>query len=275
MNEPDDEFTQFEHQGWQRVAGKYDSVWAQSTRQFIPWLLEAANVSAGMSVLDIATGPGYVSAAAVGRGAKAIGIDFSNEMVKIAQRLFPHIEFREADAQELPFENACFDCVLANFALLHLADPECACAEACRVLKPGGRFAFSTWAEAGDNPYALLIDEALNAHADMTVTIPSGPPYYLFKTREEFRQVMERAGFDGTSLAHAVHTIEWIVPTADYPFEAELNAGVRTAAFLAAQAPERLNAIRSAIMERVRRFAKGDRFSIPKAAYVVGVTKRG
>ena len=73
MSAPKDEFTQFEHEGWQRVADKYDSVWAQSTRQFIPPLLEAAEVSAGMSVLDVGSGPGYVAAAARQRGAVPTG----------------------------------------------------------------------------------------------------------------------------------------------------------------------------------------------------------
>ena len=62
------EFTQFEHEGWERVAGKYDSIWAQSTQQFIPHLLEAAAVAQGMSVLDVGAGPGYVAAAAKERG---------------------------------------------------------------------------------------------------------------------------------------------------------------------------------------------------------------
>ena len=62
-------FAKFEHEGWQRVAGKYDSVWASSTRQFILPLLDAAEVSGGMSVPDVGCGPGYVSAAATARGA--------------------------------------------------------------------------------------------------------------------------------------------------------------------------------------------------------------
>jgi hypothetical protein len=51
-------FAKFEHEGWQRVAGKYDSVWASSTRQFIPPLLNSADVFGEMSVLDVGCGPG-------------------------------------------------------------------------------------------------------------------------------------------------------------------------------------------------------------------------
>ncbi|PYJ83734.1 MAG: hypothetical protein DME73_01590, partial [Verrucomicrobia bacterium] len=182
-----DAFTKFEHEGWERVADKYDSVWASSTRQFIPPLLDAANVAKEMSILDVGCGPGYVSAAAAERGAKPIGLDFSAEMIAIAKKMFPRIDFRQGDAQNLPFANASFDRVVANFALLHLADPERACAEAARVLKSGGRFGFTTWAKISENPFVKLVDDAIQAHANLDVDLPPGPPFYLFENEEEFR----------------------------------------------------------------------------------------
>ena len=54
-------FAKFEHERWQRVAGKYDSVQASAPRQFVPPLLDAVEVSGEMSVLDVGCGPGYVS----------------------------------------------------------------------------------------------------------------------------------------------------------------------------------------------------------------------
>jgi len=268
-------FTKFEHQGWQKVAGKYDSTWALSTQQFIPPLLDVAEVEKGMRVLDIGCGPGYVSAAAAQRKAIPIGLDFSNEMVAIARGKFPEIEFREGDAQNLPFADSIFDRVLANFALLHLANPERACAEACRVLKPGGRFGFTTWARKEENRFVELVDNAIQAHANLEVELPPGPLYYLFENEEEFRRALSRAGFDGGSMKFKRHTIEWFVPTAQFIFEAELNAGVRTAGLLAKQTPAALEAIRSAIEKAVRQYARGDGFAIPKSAYVVAVAKSG
>src|SRR6266571_8611665 len=99
----DDKFARFEHAGWQRVADKYDSVWASLTRQFIPHLISAAQVTPGMSMLDVACGPGYVSAAAKQLGAIPTGVDFSKKMLAIASRTFPGIDFIEGDAQRLPF----------------------------------------------------------------------------------------------------------------------------------------------------------------------------
>src|SRR5881394_2566771 len=264
-------FAKFEHEGWQRVAGKYDSVWASSTRQFIPPLLDAAEVTGSMVVLDVGCGPGYVAGAAAKRGATSRGLDFSKEMVAIAQKKFPRIEFREGDAQNLPFPDASFDRVVANFALLHLAKPERAMAEACRVLTPGGRFGFTTWAKISENPFVKLVDDAIQAHANLEVDLPPGPPFYLFENEEEFRNALERTGFDGRSMTFKVHKIEWQVPTARFVFDAERNAGVRTAGLLARQTPETLRKIQTAIENTVQPYAKGNGFAIPKAAYVVSI----
>lgn len=267
-------FTEFEHEGWERVANKYDSVWSSSTRQFIAPLLDAAEVGEKMSILDIGCGPGYVSAAAAQRDAVPVGLDFSKEMIAIAKKMFPNIEFREGDALRLPFADDTFDRVLANFALLHLADPERACGEAFRVLKPGGKFGFTVWAPAEESPYAKVIDDAIEAHADLDVDVPAGPPHHLYSGREEFRHALERVGFDGSSLVFKLHTIEWNIPTARFVFEAERNAGVRTAGLLARQTPEKLVAIQSAIETAVCRYAKNNGFAIPKAAYIVAISKR-
>jgi SAM-dependent methyltransferase len=268
-----DPFSTFEHEGWERVANKYDSVWSSSTRQFIPPLLEAAEVGANMSLLDVGCGPGYVSAAAAERGAIPTGLDFSKEMIGIARKMWPQIAFQEGDAQDLPFPDHSFDRVLASFALLHLADPERACAEAFRVLESGGKFGFTVWAPPSESPYAKIIDDAIQAHAKTDVDLPIGPPHYLFAGREEFRNALERAGFNGDSMKFKLHTIEWNVPSANYIFDAERTAGVRTAGLLARQTPEALRAIQSAIEKEVHTHARGSAFAIPKAAYVIAVSK--
>ena len=274
MNFTGDEFTRFEHAGWERVADKYDSAWSSLTRQFIPNLISAAQVSPGMSVLDVACGPGYVSAAVKELRAVPTGIDFSKKMIAIAKGMFPAISFIQGDAQNLPFRDANFDRVLSNFGLLHVSHPEMACAEACRVLKSKGRFGFSVWAGPEKNPGARIVNDAIEAYADLDVGLPEGPPRYLFGQSEGCRNVLEQAGFDGDSMSYETHGVEWHLPTASYFFEAERDAGVRTAGLLARQSPERLDAIRIAIENGMRQYAKGNEFVLPMTAHIVVAAKR-
>jgi ubiquinone/menaquinone biosynthesis C-methylase UbiE len=268
-----DDFTRFEHEGWERVADKYDSVWSSLTRQFIPYLISDARVSAGMSVLDVACGPGYVSAAAKKLGAIPTGIDFSEKMIAIARMVLPDIPFVQGDAQNLPFADGCFDRVLSNFGLLHVSHPEKACAEACRVLKCGGRFGLTIWAGPEANPGAKIVNDAIEAYADQDVGLPEGPPHYLYGEREECQKVLKQAGFDGQSMSYATRLVEWHLPSAGYFFEAERDAGVRTAGLLACQSPDRLDAIRNATESAIKRYARGNEFVLPMTAYVVAVSK--
>jgi SAM-dependent methyltransferase len=273
MKTAKDRFTRFEHAGWQRVADKYDSVWSSLTRQFIPHLISAAQVSPAMSVLDVACGPGYVSAAVKELGAVPTGIDFSEKMVAIAKEMFSAVPFVQGDAQDLPFADASFDRLLSNFGLLHVSHPERACAEACRVLKPKGRFAFSVWAGPDENPGAKIVNAAVEAHADLDVGLPEGPPHYLFGEKDECRKALEQAGFHGKLMCYNSETVEWHLPTASYFFEAERDAGVRTAGLLARQSSERLEAIRAAIENGMKRYARGNEFILPMTAHVVAVSK--
>src|SRR5438477_12231536 len=135
-----DEFTHFEHEGWERVADKYDAVWSSLTRQFIPYLIDRAQVSSGMSVLDVACGPGYVSTAVRKLGAILTGIDFSEKTVATAKRMFPDISLLHGDGQALPFDDARYDRVLVNFGLPHLAHPGAARGDRVVVLRPSGGF---------------------------------------------------------------------------------------------------------------------------------------
>ncbi len=268
-----DDFTRFEYVGWERVADKYDSVWSSLTRQFIPHLISAAKVSPGMSVLDVACGPGYVSAAMKELGAVPTGIDFSEKMITIAKTMAPDISFLQGDAQELPFGDATFDRVLVNFGLLHVSQPEMACAQACRVLKSKGRFGFSVWAGPDKNPGAKMVNDAIEAHGDLNVGLPEGPPHYLYGEEDECRKVLEQSGFDGSSMIYETRTVEWHLPTASYFFEAERDAGVRTAGLLARQSPEKLHAIHVSIENQMQRYATGNEFVLPMTAHVVTVAK--
>lgn len=264
-----DAFREFEKNGWERVAERYEASWHHLTGLFVEPLLAAAGVGMGTRLLDVACGLGDLCAAAAVRGAIAQGVDFSRAMVGCARRRHPDLRFREGDAERLPFAGALFDAVTMGFGVPHLAAPEAAFAETRRVLRPGGRFAFSVWAKPEDNPGTRIITDAVEAHADLAVDLPEGPSFVHFADATECRRCLAAAGFEPTSVAFTTHPVLWRVPTAGFLFEAERHGGVRTAALLARQTPERLAAIRAAIEEGVRRHVDGDAFALPMTAHIV------
>ena len=129
-----EKFRSFEHAGWEKIPGGYHEAFGGLTTQTIAPLLDALRLKKGMSFLDIASGPGYVAAAAAKRGATVLGIDFSAAMVARAKELHVDIEFREGDAEKLPIGNGLFDAAAMNFGILHLGQPELALLEAHRKI---------------------------------------------------------------------------------------------------------------------------------------------
>ena len=135
----------FELAGWQSAASTYDG-FAGATRLFVPALVQAAGAEPGMRLLDIACGTGVAARAAADAGARVTGLDFSPAMLVMARSLHPGIDFHAGDAEALPFADARFDAAIANFGIHHVERPERAIADARRVLKRGGTFAFTVWA---------------------------------------------------------------------------------------------------------------------------------
>ena len=266
-----DAFWEFQRAGWDRAAAYYDEYWTD-TRLFVEPLIDAAGVRAGSRVLDVACGPGYVSEAAASRGADAVGVDVAPAMVQHARTRCPVLTFLEGDAQRLAFEDAGFDAVTMNFGILHLSQPATALAEACRVLRSGGRLAFTAWVEEG-NAEAQIVDAAIQAHA-LPVELPEGPSYYGFADHDAAARVLGETGFDADSLRMETVTVPWRVPTVELLFDAQVKAGVRVGAVLRAQPPERLRAIREAMAEGVARYADGDGFTLPIVARVISAQPR-
>jgi SAM-dependent methyltransferase len=132
----------FEHAGWQRAAPAYGTTFARATSGFICPLLDAARV----------------------------------ETVIAPRAAHPGIRFEEGDAEALPFAEGSFDTVVANFGIHNVPDPVRASSEARRVLRPGGRIAFTSWVAPAEKIAWKLLFEAISAHGDLTAakTPPSG-----------------------------------------------------------------------------------------------------
>jgi SAM-dependent methyltransferase len=264
-------FREFEHAGWETNVSEYEDAFARLTRQAIRPLLDAVNLRQGVRLLDIATGPGYVATAAAARGARVVGIDFSAPMVARARELNRAIEFQEGDAEELSFPDAIFEAVVMNFGILHLARPERAMKQAARVLKPGGRFAFTAWAKPEEAVGFGMILNAIQSHGNLEVPLPQGPPFFRFSDQAECDWTLRAAGFQDVKVTRT-HQV-WRFNTPDEPLEAFYNGGVRIKAILRAQSSEALEAIRTAVREAARKFIRQDVIEIPMPAVLASAVK--
>ncbi len=164
----------YEHETWSRCADTYLDGFAGLTRETLPLLIEAAKVGTDCRVLEIGSGPGHIAEALMQTGATVTGIDFSAQMIDVANRRYPHITFKEANAEDLPFDSGTFDAVVSNFVVHHLARPEVAFKEVCRVLKPGGRFAFTVFAAPEAQSSIGAFFEAVEVHHSAD-ELPHGP----------------------------------------------------------------------------------------------------
>ncbi|HET9834389.1 MAG TPA: methyltransferase domain-containing protein [Vicinamibacterales bacterium] len=258
------DFHDFEHDGWERAADHYGDAFGSLTSQTIPALLRAAAVEPNMRVLDVASGPGYVAAEAAALGAHPVGVDFATEMVTLASRRYPSLTFKQGDAEALPFADASFDAVAINFGVLHLARPDTALAEAHRVLRPGGRCAFTVWASPDLSVGFGIVLKAIETHGRMDVPLPPGPPFFRFSDAGESSRSMSAVGFAAPDVKMV--PLVWRLRSGEALCDAFLQGAVRTAALLRAQTPEAMAKIRHAIVERAEKYQKGDHIELPMAA---------
>jgi ubiquinone/menaquinone biosynthesis C-methylase UbiE len=165
----------------------------------------AASLSPG-AVLEIAAGTGVVTRALAPKlspVASYVVTDLNQAMLDYAaSRQAPdsRIEWRQADALSLPFEDAAFDLVCCQFGAMFFPDRSLAYREAKRVLKPGGHFLFNVWDRIEENVFA---DDVTNALAKF---FPHDPPRFMARTPHGYhdtaliRSDLKGAGFSRVTI---------------------------------------------------------------------------
>ncbi len=261
----------FEHARWEQAASRYGTTFASATAPFIGALLEAAGVGQGMRVLDIACGPGFVASRARELGAMVSGLDFSPAMLAVARARDGAVQFDQGDAEALPYADTAFDAVVSNFGIHHVPRPAMALAEAHRVLRHGGRVAFSFWAERSENIGWKLLFDAVARHGNPAAS-DAPPPGGGFATAQQCAEALRQVGFAEctTRMVHAA----WRHRDAAGLVDALRSGTARMAAMIEAQPAAAMPAIIADIAARSAAYRDADGIAVPIAAVIASGVKR-
>jgi len=171
----------------------------------------------GLRVLELAAGTGIVTKPlreALPGSSSLVATDLNDAMIDYAKGAVPGdgIEWRQADAQALPFEDESFDAAVCAFGFMFLPDKVQGWREARRVLRPGGTLLANVWASRDENPVPRVIHERLGE------LFPDNPPPFLdtpygYHDEERLRADLAAAGWDDARLDDV--TIECVSESAE------------------------------------------------------------
>jgi len=193
-DDPIAKFKEAQRQGWKHFA-PLEALTTPTAAKLVKW----ANVRAGQTLLDVACGTGVVAITAARIGAKVRAVDLTPELLERARENASiatfEIDFREGDAEALPFGDGEFDVVLSQFGHMFAPRPDVVIREMLRVLKSGGTIAFATW------PPELLIGSSFRLVSTYMPPLPPGispPPQWgdIAMVRERLGDAVKDIMFD-------------------------------------------------------------------------------
>ncbi len=233
-DDPIAKFKEAQRQGWKHFAPLEAVTTPPAAR-----LVRFAKVRAGQRVLDVACGTGVVAITAARSGAEVHGVDLTPELLERARENASiakfEIDFREGDAEALPFDDGRFDVVLSQFGHMFAPRPDVVIREMLRVLKPGGTIAFATW------PPELLIGSSFRLVSSYMPPPPPGvspPPQWgdVAIVRERLGNAVKDIVFDRACMLVPALTVQ------NYRDHIERTAGpmLKLVEMLSASDPEKL-----------------------------------
>jgi SAM-dependent methyltransferase len=204
---------------WREAADAWDQYFEWYSGAFAPlmtWCADAIGAAPGLRVLDVAAGSGQPSLTIAPRiqpGGTILGIDFSPEMVAVAERRAraagaTNVSFRTMDAEQLELPDATFDAVTCACGIIFFPDAQRALAEMRRVLTPGGRIAIGVWDEPSKSPFVTVGGGALGRFHAPTPPNPNAPGAFRFSKPDVLERVLRDAGFDDIRMASVPMPIE-------------------------------------------------------------------
>jgi len=198
MTDQADAVAAHEYKTWQESAEHYiDNVAPMTAKSGqVSILLEVGNIQSDSAVIELGCGTGDLAAQLAEISSRVVGIDFAENMIRIASERFPHIGFQVADAEALPFSDSEFDVVVSNYTAHHFARPLKVFAEAKRVLKPGGRLAVIMPIQSEQKGFGAVAQSVIE---ELSPDEVPGGPLLNVDDPADVAQVLMGAGFDGVN----------------------------------------------------------------------------
>jgi len=224
---------------WRDAADAWDRYFEWYSRAFAPvmtWCADAIAAAPGMHVLDVAAGSGQPALAIAPRvqpSGTILGIDFSPEMVAVAERRArqagaSNVSFGTMDAEQLELPDASFDAVTCACGLIFFPDAHRALAEMRRVLKPGGRIAIVVWDQPLKSPFVTVGGGAVSRFHAPTPPNPNSPGAFRFAKPGVLERVLHDAGFGDVTIASVPMPIEFESTQEYWEMFTECAAGIKT-----------------------------------------------
>lgn len=269
-------FREHLHQEWtgdKTVAAwrKWHAQIAAFTRGATEAILEAAHLRPGMRVLDLACGvgdPALSIAGEVAPSGRVTATDFGPGMMSLAEELarkkgLTNIEFREANAESLPFADASYDVLTCRFGIMFFPDLGKALRECFRVVKPGGRAVFVAWG-AKDQPFFTTSAGIVLKHVPVPPPPPDpeGPSLFMFGERGRLRRALEAAGFSNVHEEDRIVPGRWPGPPEEY-WEQFTEVAAPFRPLIEQLTPERKAAAVTEILAALKKFWNGKEVDIP------------
>jgi SAM-dependent methyltransferase len=196
---------------------QYEAVGEPLTRQCIsPSFEMVGGIRPGLTVVDIASGPGGLSVSAAEAGAQVLATDISEAMVeRAAQRLlpYPNCTARVMDAHELPLQDGSFDAAFSLFGVVNVPDWRRALRELARVTRTDGYGCISTWRDPFTVGPLAFLAEALRTTFPDAPALPRPEGVTALRSPEVFRAEMAAAGFDDVDIRMV--DVVWSAPSVD------------------------------------------------------------
>ncbi|MDP8904453.1 MAG: methyltransferase domain-containing protein [Chloroflexota bacterium] len=168
------------------------------------WLIDALAVQPGETVLELAAGAGDAGFAIMDRagpGVRLISSDVSPATIDVARRNaiargLDNIEFRVLDAEHLDMASASVDVVICRWGYMLMNDPASALRETARVLRAGGRLAFSVWGDRARNRWTTIDAEVCRDLGYVPSSEPTGPGgMFSLADPDRLRTTVHESGF--------------------------------------------------------------------------------